>query len=146
MNGVNKVILMGHVGKNCDVQNFANGGMIAKTTLATTKKWKDSQTQEQKSDTQWHNLTFRNKLAEIAQKYITKGKAIYIEGFIKYGSYDGQDGVKKYTVEIVVNEMQLLPNGNKQQDSHQFNSAPPPADSNTAPDQTQPKGEDDLPF
>lgn len=103
----NKVTLIGHTGKDVEVVNFENGGMKASVTLATNDYYTNAQG-EKVEDTQWHNLVAFGKVAEIMQKYVTKGKEIAVEGKITYRSYDTQDGQKRYITEIRVDELVLL--------------------------------------
>lgn len=105
--GVNKVILIGNLGKEPEVRYFPSGDAIANATLATTESWKDRTSGEQKEHTEWHNLVFPGKLGEIAGKYLKKGSKIYVEGSLKTRSWE-KDGVKRYTTEIRVSEMQML--------------------------------------
>ena len=106
--GVNKVILIGNLGKDPEVRYMPNGNAVANITLATSESWKDKQTGEQKEKTEWHNIVVWAGLAEICGKYLTKGKQVYIEGRIQNRSYDDRDGNKRYITEIVANEMQML--------------------------------------
>ena len=105
--GVNKVILVGNLGNDPEVKYTQGGMAITKVSLATTsvRKDKDGNQQEQ---TQWHRVTFFGKLGEIAGEYLKKGSQVYVEGEIRYDKYTGQDGVEKYSTDIVANEMQML--------------------------------------
>lgn len=106
--GVNKVILIGNLGKDPETRSFPSGGMVANVSLATTDNWKDRETGENKSATEWHNLVFRNRLAEIAGQYLRKGSKIYVEGAIRTRKWQDQQGQDRYTTEINVREMQML--------------------------------------
>jgi single-strand DNA-binding protein len=108
MASVNKVILVGNLGSDPDIINTATGSVVAKVSLATTSKYKDKITGEFKEQTEWHRLVFWNQLAEIVGKWLKKGSPIYVEGRIQYGQYMGNDGITRYTTDIVVNEMQML--------------------------------------
>jgi len=108
MASVNKVILVGNLGADPEVTNTSSGLVVAKVSLATTSRYKDKTTGEQKEQTDWHRLVFWNQLAETAGKWLKKGSPIYIEGRIQYGQYTGNDGITRYTTDIVVNEMQML--------------------------------------
>lgn len=108
MASVNKVILVGNCGKDPEVRYLPSGGAVAQISLATTSKRKDKTSGETIEDTQWHRLVLYERLAEIAGEYIKKGSPIYVEGRLKYGKYTGQDGVERYTTDIVVTELQLL--------------------------------------
>jgi single-strand DNA-binding protein len=105
--GVSKVILIGNIGKDPEVRYFPSGDAIANATLATTESWKDKQTGEAKEATEWHRLTFPGKLGEIAGKYLKKGSKIYVEGSLRTREWE-KDGIKRYTTEIRVNDMQML--------------------------------------
>lgn len=106
--GVNKVILVGNLGKDPEQKIFDNGGSLTNVVLATSESWKDKQTGEDREKTEWHNLVFRNKLGEIAANYLTKGSKIYVEGKLQTRKYQDQAGVEKYSTEINCNEMQML--------------------------------------
>lgn len=105
--GVNKVILIGNLGKDPETKTFPSGGSITNATLATSESWKDKQSGEMKEATEWHNLVFNDKLGEIVAKYLRKGSKIYVEGSLRTRSWE-KDGVKRYTTEIRVSEMQML--------------------------------------
>lgn len=108
MASVNKVILMGHVGKDPEVRYMANGNAVATVSLATSSKRKDKNTGEYIEETQWHRLNFFERLAEICGEYVKKGSQIYVEGRFKYGKYTDKDGIERNTADILVSEMQLL--------------------------------------
>ncbi len=107
MASVNKVILMGNCGRDPEVRYLSNGKAVANISIATSSKRKD-QSGNVVEDTQWHRVTFYDRLAEIAGEYVKKGKPVYIEGRLKYGKYTDKDGVEKSTCDIVATEMQLL--------------------------------------
>lgn len=107
--GVNKVILIGNLGKDPETKTFPSGGSLTNTTLATSESWKDKQSGEMKEHTEWHNLVFNDKLGEIAAKYLRKGSKIYVEGSIRSRKYqDKTTGQDRFFNEIRVNEMQML--------------------------------------
>ena len=108
MASVNKVILVGNCGRDPEIRYLPSGAAVANVTLATSSKRKDKQSGETIEDTQWHRITFYDRLAEIAGEYVKKGRPIYVEGRIKYGKYTGQDGIEKNTVDIIATELQLL--------------------------------------
>ena len=108
MASVNKVILVGNCGRDPEIRYLPSGAAVANVTLATSSKRKDKTSGETIEDTQWHRITFYDRLAEIAGEYVKKGRPIYVEGRIKYGKYTGQDGVEKNTVDIIATELQLL--------------------------------------
>ena len=105
--GINKVILIGTLGKDPETKSFANGGSVTNATLATSESWtgRDGQMQEH---TEWHNLVFNDKLGEIVQKYLRKGSKIYVEGSIRTRKYQDKEGKEARFMEIRVNEMQML--------------------------------------
>lgn len=105
--GVNKVILVGNVGNDPEVRYMPNGNAVANVSVATSETWKDKNTGDQQEKTEWHRVVFFNRLAEIVEQYVKKGSKLYLEGRLQTRSWD-QDGVKRYTTEIVANEMQML--------------------------------------
>lgn len=142
MAGVNKVIILGNLGKDPEVRFLPSGGAVANLTLATSESWKDKQTGEQKEKTEWHKVVVFGKLAEIAGEYLKKGSKAYFEGSLQTKKYTDQQGVEKYSTEIVVQGfngvMQMLdgkPQGQQaapqqqggfqQQSPQQYNQAPP---------------------
>lgn len=107
--GVNKVILIGNLGKDPEVRYMPSGGAVANITVATTDAWKDKQTGEKKETTEWHSVVFFNRLAEIAGEYLKKGSKVYIEGSLKTEKYqDKATGADRYSTKIIANEMQML--------------------------------------
>ena len=119
--GVNKVILVGSIGKDPESKNMPNGNMVVNFSLATSESWKDKTTGQQQEPVEWHRLVCFGKLAEIIAQYVKKGSKLYIEGSLRTRSWE-QDGVKKYATEIVVSEMQLLDGRPDNKGSGQQNS------------------------
>ena len=117
MASVNKVIVLGNVGKDPETRTFADGGQVTNVTLATTEKWKDKQTGEMREATEWHRIAFHGRLAEIAAQYIVKGSPIYVEGSLHTRKWTDQAGVEKYSTEIKAASLQLL--GSKPQRTDQ---------------------------
>lgn len=107
MASVNKVILIGNLGKDPVVRNFPNGGKIATVTIATTEHYKDRQTGEKKELTEWHTVVFNGALADVAERYLRKGSSIYVEGKLRTRSWEDQ-GQKRYITEIRADNMQML--------------------------------------
>lgn len=105
--GVNKVIILGNVGKDPEVRYLPSGGAVTNIAVATSEQWKDKNTGQPQEKTEWHRIVFFNRLAEIVNEYVRKGSKIYIEGSLRTRSWE-QDGVTKYATEIVASEMQLL--------------------------------------
>lgn len=106
--GVNKVILIGNLGKDPEVKYFPSGGSLCNVTLATSESWKDKQTGEQKEKTEWHNVVFNDKLAEIAGQYLKKGSKVYVEGSLRTRKWQDKEGNDRYTTEVRVQDMQML--------------------------------------
>ncbi len=154
MAGVNKVILVGNLGKDPEVRHLESGASVANFSLATTETYKDRNTGERKDVTEWHNIVLWRGLADVAEKYIKKGDQIYVEGKLRTRSWE-KDGVTRYTTEIVGENMTMLgkkPNGQQQAtstpDSPAINmqdTAATPADTGQA-DVTADDASDDLPF
>lgn len=104
---VNKVILVGRLGKDPETRYMPNGEAVTNATLATSENWKDKSGEKQEK-TEWHNLTFYRRLAEIAGEYLKKGSMIYVEGKLATRKWQDKDGKDRYTTDIIVNEMQML--------------------------------------
>jgi single-strand DNA-binding protein len=107
MASVNKVILVGNLGRDPEVRYLPSGDPVANITIATTSRYK-SKTGEQQEETEWHRVTFFGRLAEIASQYLKKGRPVYIEGRIKTRKYTDKDGIEKFATDIIASEMQLL--------------------------------------
>lgn len=105
---VNKIILIGNLGRDPEMRSFPDGGQIANVTLATSEKWRDRQSGEMREHTEWHRLVFGGRLAEIAGQYLRKGSQIYVEGRIRTRKWQGQDGQDRYSTEVRVDQMQML--------------------------------------
>ena len=106
--GVNKVILVGNLGKDPDVRYMPSGSAVANVTLATSESWKDKQTGEKQERTEWHNIAFFGRLAEIAGEYLKKGSQVYVEGSLRTRKWQDKNGNDRYTTEIIASEMQML--------------------------------------
>ena len=106
--GVNKVILIGNLGGDPEVRYTPNGAAVVNVNLATNESWTDRNTNERQERTEWHRLVLWSKLAEIAGQYLRKGSKVYVEGRLQTRSWDDQSGQKRYTTEVVVNDMQML--------------------------------------
>jgi single-strand DNA-binding protein len=106
--GVNKVILVGNLGKDPEIRYMPNGNAVANLTLATSESWKDKQTGDQQEKTEWHRIVMFRRLAEIAGEYLKKGSQVYIEGKLQTRKWQDNSGNDRYTTEIVANEMQML--------------------------------------
>ena len=106
--GINKVILVGNLGKDPEGKFMPNGNAVTNIAIATSESWKDKQTGQQQERTEWHRVVFFNRLAEIATEYLKKGSKVYIEGSLRTRKWQAQDGQDRYTTEIVASEMQML--------------------------------------
>ena len=111
MASVNKAILMGNAGRDPEVRYAPSGVAVCNLSIATSSKRKDKQSGEYVEETQWHRVTFYDKLAEIVGQYVKKGRPVYVEGRIVYRKYTDKDGIEKTSTEIVASEMQLLGSG-----------------------------------
>jgi single-strand DNA-binding protein len=108
MASVNKVIVVGNLGKDPETRYSPNGGAICNVRIATTRNWKDKTTGEKKEETEWHSVVFYDRLAEIAGEYLKKGRSVYVEGRLKTRKWQDKEGLDRYTTEIIASEMQLL--------------------------------------
>jgi len=108
MASINKVILIGNLGRDPEVRYTANGAAICNITIATSRNWKDKNSGEKMEETEWHRVVFYDRLAEIAGEYLKKGRSVYVEGRLKTRKWQDKDGVEKYTTEIIADNMQLL--------------------------------------
>ena len=108
MASVNKVIIVGNLGRDPEMRTFPSGDQVANVTIATTDKWKDKQTGEMKEATEWHRVVFNGRLAEIVGQYLRKGSQVYVEGSLRTRKWTDQSGVEKYSTEIRADQMQML--------------------------------------
>ena len=108
MASVNKVILIGNLGREVEVRYTPNGAAVANVSIATTRHWKDKNSGDRVEETEWHRVVFYDRLAEIAGEYLKKGRPVYIEGRLKTRKWQDKDGRDNYTTEIVAENMQLL--------------------------------------
>lgn len=114
MRGVNKVILVGTLGRDPETKTFPNGGSLTQFSIATSESWTDKNTGERKEQTEWHRIVLHNRLGEIAQQYLRKGSKVYIEGSLRTRQWTDQNGQERYTTEIRGEQMQML-DSNRQQ-------------------------------
>ncbi|MBK5210416.1 MAG: single-stranded DNA-binding protein [Flavobacteriaceae bacterium] len=142
---INKVILIGHLGDEVKMHYFEGGNAIGRFPLATNETYTNRQTGEKVTTTEWHNIVVRNKLAEICEKYLTKGDKVYLEGRIKTRQWEGEDGVKRYTTEIHVVDMTFLTTKKELNAPLQQMEEKPTEPSNKGVTK-QENEEDDLPF
>ncbi|MCA3250496.1 MAG: single-stranded DNA-binding protein [Pseudomonadota bacterium] len=108
MASVNKVILIGNLGRDPEVRYAPSGAAICNVTIATSRQWKDKTSGERQEETEWHRVVFYDRLAEIAGEYLKKGRPVYVEGRLKTRKWTDKDGVEKYTTEVIADQMQLL--------------------------------------
>lgn len=108
MRGVNKVILVGTLGRDPETKTFPNGGSLTQFSIATSDSWTDKSTGERKEQTEWHRIVLHNRLGEIAQQYLRKGSKVYIEGSLRTRQWTDQNGQERYTTEIRGEQMQML--------------------------------------
>jgi single-strand DNA-binding protein len=145
MSGINKVILVGNLGKDPEVRHLEGGAVVAKFPLATSEsyKTKDGQRIDQ---TEWHNIVMWRGLAESAEKYLRKGSLVYVEGKIRTRSWDDKEGNKRYSTEIIADTMTML-SSKRTEESQQGSSEQKPntSEENQSVDTPNPSG-DDLPF
>ena len=149
---VNKVILVGRLGKDPETRYMTNGEAVTNVSLATTENWKDK-TGEKQEKTEWHNLTFYRRLAEISGEYLKKGSMIYVEGKLQTRKWQDKEGKDRYTTDIIVNEMQML--SSKSTSGTSFEVVENPVASASAPAGNKPPPaktggfdnfDDDIPF
>lgn len=133
MASVNKVIIVGNLGRDPEMRTFQSGDQVANVTIATTDKWKDKQTGEMKEATEWHRVTFNGRLAEIAGQYLRKGSQVYVEGSLRTRKWTDQSGVEKYSTEIRADQMQMLGGRQDTASAPPARTAPPPQRQAPAP-------------
>jgi len=108
MRGVNKVILVGTLGRDPETKSFPNGGSVTQFSIATSESWKDKNTGEPREETEWHRIVLNNRLGEIAQQYLKKGSKVYIEGSLRTRKWTDKEGVERYSTEVRGDSMQML--------------------------------------
>lgn len=144
---VNKVILVGNLGNDPETRHLANGSTVANISVATSESWKDKQTGEKKSKTEWHRVVFFNRLAEVVSEYLKKGSKIYIEGRLQTEKWTDKNGIERYTTKVYGDRMQML--GYPPEQQNQPNNKPAqenkgvPSFNNENP---PPSFDDDIPF
>ncbi|MCK4842027.1 MAG: single-stranded DNA-binding protein, partial [Methylococcales bacterium] len=136
---LNKVTLIGRLGADPEVRYMPSGGAVTNIRLATTRRWKDRQTGERRDETEWHRVTFFNRIAEVAGEYLRKGSLVYVEGRIRTQKWQDQSGQDRYTTEIVAEQMQML--DSKSGGTGNFSDTPPnqPNTDYKAPQQAPPQ-------
>ena len=130
MASVNRVTIVGNLGRDPELRTFPSGDQVANVTIATTDKWKDKQSGEMREATEWHRVVFNGRLAEIVGQYLRKGSQVYVEGSLRTRKWTDQSGVEKYSTEIRADQMQMLggrPEGAAPAPAPRPAPAPPPA-------------------
>lgn len=147
MASVNKVIIVGNLGRDPETRYMPNGEAVTNAAIATTESWKDKTSGEKKELTEWHRVTFYRKLAEIAGQYLKKGSQVYIEGKLQTRKWTDKDGAERYTTEIIADAMQMLggrpESGQGAEPRQTAKPAGKPAQQHSTPDNFQ---DDDIPF
>lgn len=166
---LNKVTLIGRLGADPEVRSMPSGGTATNISLATTRRWKDRQSGERRDETEWHRVTFFNRIAEVAGEYLRKGSLVYIEGRIRTRKWQDQNGQDRYTTEIIADQMQMLDsksggtanfnndssantnnvNPTQQKNPQNYNqpaTSQPQSPENTAPPADFEDFDDDIPF
>jgi single-strand DNA-binding protein len=165
MASINKVILVGNLGRDPETRYMPDGGAVTNVSIATTDTWKDKTSGEKKEATEWHRVVFFNRLAEIAGEYLKKGSQVYVEGRLRTRKWQDKEGQDKYTTEIVCDTMQMLggrqgmgeggargaERGGDRGEPAESRSGPPPEGRPAAAGAKKPAGkfddmEDDIPF
>ena len=147
--GVNKVILVGTCGKDPESRYMPSGGAVTSISIATNESWKDKQTGEKQERTEWHNITFFGRLAEIAGEYLKKGSQVYIEGSLRTEKWQDKQGQDRYTTKIIASEMQMLGSRSGGGGDTSWNQQPSNAPAQqSSPASTPPVDDfdDDVPF
>lgn len=142
--GINKVILVGHLGADPETRYMPSGSAVTNLRVATTDSWKDKSSGEQQERTEWHNIAMFNRLAEIAAEYLKKGSQVYIEGSLRTRKWQDRDGNDRWTTEIVANEMQML--GGRSGAGAPAARQAEPSHSQQAPTAPAEDFDDDIPF
>jgi len=142
--GINKVILVGTCGKDPETRYMPSGGAVTTMSIATNESWKDKKTGEKQERTEWHNITFFNRLGEIAGEYLKKGQQVYIEGSLRTEKWQDKSGNDRYTTKIIANEMQMLGGRNDGDQAPQQRQQPANEPAPEAP--VDDSFDDDIPF
>jgi single stranded DNA-binding protein (ssb) len=152
MASVNKVIIVGNLGRDPELKYMQNGDAVCNMSVATTSSWKDKSTGEKKEDTEWHRVVLYRRLAEVAGEYLRKGRSVYIEGRLKTRKWQDKDGIERYTTEIIGEQLQMLGGSSGSEDGGQRQAAPAARQQQAAPARAIDSGtlstvdDDDIPF
>ena len=139
--GVNKAIILGHIGQDPDIRHTNNSTVVCNLSVATNEEWKDKQSGEKRSRTEWHRVTAIGKLAEIMGEYLSKGQQVYIEGRLQTDKWQDTQGTDRWTTKIIASDMQML--GTRQGGGQKNNQGQNQQQSEPAP---PPDFDDDIPF
>ena len=145
MASVNKVILVGHLGKDPEVRYMPNGDAVANFSIATTDSWKDKSGARQER-TEWHNIAMYRRLAEIAGEYLKKGSSVYVEGRLQTRKWQDKNGQDRYTTEIICDQMQMLGSKGERQSRYEEPPPPPPPVRRQEKPVVSHDMDDDIPF
>jgi single-strand DNA-binding protein len=145
MSSVNKVILIGNLGRDPETRYMQNGDCVTNFSIATSEKWIDKQSGEKNEKTEWHNIVAFRKLGEICGQYLKKGSSIYCEGKLNTQKYTGKDGIEKYQTKITIDSMQML-GGQTNEHSEEKKAAPPKSGKQVSQVQASSGFDDDIPF
>ena len=144
--GINKVILVGNLGRDPETRYMPNGNPVTNVTVATSRGWKDRESGENIERTEWHRVVFFNRLAEIANEYLRKGSKVYLEGELRTRQWE-RDGQKHYSTEVVANEMQMLDSrGDMSSNTSAPSGGPPPRSQDEMEPPPEDDFDDDIPF
>lgn len=150
MKGINKAIIIGNLGQDPETRYTASGAAICTLSVATSEKWKDKQSGEQKENTEWHRVVMFGKVAEVADQYLSKGSTVYIEGKIKTRKWEDKEGGTRYTTEIVVDgfggQMQMLGSPGERKPAQAKQAKPTGFRDKPEPGTDFDESEDDIPF
>lgn len=147
MRGVNKVILVGTLGRDPESKTFPNGGSLCQFSIATSESWTDKNTGERKENTEWHRIVLNNRLGEIAQQHLRKGSKVYIEGSLRTRQWTDQNGVERYTTEVRADNMQMLGDRIENNQSQSYVQSQPRNQGYGVQPKPQPADlDDDFPF
>jgi single-strand DNA-binding protein len=145
--GINKVILIGHLGQDPEVKYMPSGSAVANVSIATTESWKDKNTGEKQDRTEWHRVVFFARLAEIVGEYLRKGSQVYVEGRLQTRKWQDKNGQERYTTEIIASEMQMLGGKGGGSGSADYASSNEAPSGNASPTGGRDEGfDDDIPF
>lgn len=144
--GINKVILVGNLGADPETRYMPSGGAVTNIRIATSESWKDKNTGDQQERTEWHNVAFFGRLAEISAEYLRKGSQVYIEGKLRTRKWQDKEGKDRWTTEVIANEMQMLGGRPGSGAPAQSSAASAPAGAPAGPPSGSGEFDDDIPF